>query len=541
MVERWYRNGVIYSLDVCLFQDSDGDGVGDLRGLMSRLDYLSRLGVDTVWLNPFHPSPRRDGGYDVTDHYAVDPKLGSLGDFAELLDHADERGVRVMMDLVVNHTSDEHPWFRAARAARDSPFRHWYVWSDDEPADRWEGSVFPGVETETWTYDEQAEAWYQHRFYRFQPNLNTDHPAVRAEIRKIVSFWARLGVSGFRVDAAPFLISSPSGQDFSLLRDIRETASWQRRDAVVLAEANVEDHEVLEYFGHSDNRASRALMLFSFRLNQAVMLALARGDAGSIATVLQELPDLPRNAQWATFLRNHDEVDLGRLPQDERDDVFAAFGPDPDMRLYGRGIRRRLVSMLDGDRRRVELAYSLQLTLPGTPVLRYGDEIGMGEDLTLPEREAIRTPMQWSDAKNAGFSRADSVIRPVISTGPRGCAEVNVARQRSDPHSLLTWFERILHTRRECEEIATGEHEVLDVGPPHLLVHVARRPRGVMLFVHNLSPEPCQVSVPPQTAEEEPPQNVVADGAYDNDVDLLSLQVNGYGFRWIRLADIPWS
>ncbi|SEQ26872.1 alpha-amylase family protein [Lentzea albida] len=541
MVERWYRNGVIYSLDVCLFQDSDGDGVGDLRGLMSRLDYLCRLGVDTVWLSPFHPSPRRDGGYDVTDHYSVDARLGSLGDFAELLDHADERGVRVMMDLVVNHTSDEHPWFQAARSRRDSPFRDWYVWSDTEPADRREGSVFPGVETETWTYDDQAEAWYRHRFYRFQPDLRAEHPAVRAEIRKIVSFWARLGVSGFRVDAAPFLISSSRGQDFGLLRDIQETASWQRRDAVVLAEANVEDHEVLEYFGHSDNRASRALMLFSFRLNQAVMLALARGDANPIATVLHELPDLPQNAQWATFLRNHDEVDLGRLGQDERDDVFAAFGPDPDMQLYGRGIRRRLVSMLDGDRRRMELAYSLQLTLPGTPVLRYGDEIGMGEDLTLPEREAIRTPMQWSDAKNAGFSRADALIRPVISTGPRGCAEINVARQRSDPHSLLTWFERILHTRRECEEIATGEHEVLDIGPPHVLVHVARGPRGVVLFAHNLSPEPCQVSVPPQTAEEEPPQNVVADGVYDSDVDLLSLRLNGYGFRWIRLADIPWS
>jgi maltose alpha-D-glucosyltransferase / alpha-amylase len=547
MVQRWYRTAAVYSVDVGLFQDTNDDGIGDFAGLLSRMDYLSRLGVTTIWLNPIHPSPRRDGGYDITDHYGVHPRFGSMGDFTQLLNGATERGIRVMLDLVVNHTSDEHPWFQSARSDRSSPYRDWYVWSDTAPPDRFEGQVFPGVEQETWTYDEQAGAWYRHRFYRFEPDLNTEHPAVRAEILKIAESWLRMGVSGFRIDAVPFLIEPKrpgadlSKKDYAFLHELRERLSWLQGDVALLAEANVPGEEAREYFGYADGSATRLQMLFAFRLNQAVMLALARQEAGPIGRTLDELPDLPRHGQWATFLRNHDEVDLGRLTPEERQDVFAAFGPDPDMQLYHRGIRRRLAPMLDGDRRRLEMAYSLQFTMPGTPVIRYGDEIGMGENLALPERGAIRTPMQWDDTRNAGFSAADPsrLPVPVIDTGPYGYQQVNVTDQRRDPHSLLVWFERILHTLRECEEIGAGEHEILKVGPPHVLVHRATGDRGAVLFLHNLADRPCQVRVGRQADQPSRPLAMVADSDYGEDLDLDAVELAGYGYRWIRLRKNP--
>jgi maltose alpha-D-glucosyltransferase/alpha-amylase len=548
MVERWYRNGVIYSLDISTFQDSDDDGVGDLAGLMSRLDYLSRLGVDIVWLNPLHPSPRRDGGYDITDYYGVHPQFGTLGDVAELLNHADERGIRIMIDLVLNHTSIDHPWFQSACNDPASRYRDWYVWADDEPKDRWVGAVFPGVEDATWSLDSQSGRWYRHSFYRYQPDLNTDNPEVREEIRKVLSFWLRLGVAGFRVDAAPFMIKTRDSRqrdryDYSLLRKMRETVSWQRRDAVLLAEANVDSEQLLEYFGKADGEASRMMMMFAFRLNQALMLALAREDPEPIERVLEDLPDLPSQAQWATFLRNHDEVDLSSLDPEEREDVFRAFGPEPEMRIYRRGIRRRMASMLSGDRRRLELAYSLLLTMPGTPVIRYGDEIGMGDDLSLPERNSVRTPMQWTDTPNAGFSRAEQgmLVAPVISDGPYSYKEVNVFAQRRDALSLLTWFERMLHTRRECEEIGVGEHEVVDVGIPGVLVHRATSARGSMLFVHNLCRRRSRIRLALQPREDHRPLNVAADGEYDEDIDLRSLEINSYGYRWLRLNHTPWN
>lgn len=541
MQDRWYRNAAIYSLDVCTFQDSNGDGYGDLPGLISRLDYLSRLGVTALWLNPVHPSPRRDGGYDVVDYYGIDPRLGSLGDFAELLNQATERGLRVLLDLVVNHTSDEHPWFQSARSSPDSPFRDWYVWSETEPEDRWTGGVFPDVEPESWSFDEEAGAWFRHRFYRFEPDLNTSNPQVRAEIRKIAAFWLRLGISGFRIDAAPFLIEDrtrASKHDYEFLRELRETLSWQKGNAVMLAEANVDDEELLEYFGEADGTASRLLMLFAFRLNQAIMLALARQDARPIRDVLRSLPDLPEHAQWATFLRNHDEVDLGRLTPEELRDVLDAFGPEPEMQLYQRGIRRRLAPMLGGDQRRLRLAYSLQFTMPGTPVIRYGDEIGMGEDLNLPERDAIRTPMQWSSTPGAGFSQAEPHV-PLITHGPYAVDQLNVTDQRRDPDSLLMWFERIMHTLRECKEIGLGEHEIIDDGLDHVLLHRTRGSSGVMLFLHNLSPEPCQVRLDIEVEPGQKPLNIAADSDYGSEVQLDALDLAGYGYRWIRLSRTP--
>jgi maltose alpha-D-glucosyltransferase/alpha-amylase len=542
LTERWYRNAVIYSLDVRAFQDSNGDGVGDLRGLISRIDYLSRLGVTTIWLSPIHPSPWKDGGYDVTDHYDIDPTLGSLGDFAELMNVADERGLRVMLDLVVNHTSDEHPWFRSAVADPRSPYRDWYVWSEQEPTDRSEGMVFPGVQRETWTYSDQAGAWYHHRFHDFQPDLNIANPEVRKEINKIVSFWERLGVSGFRMDAAPFVIErtvpgdGPGDRDYAFLTELREKTSWRRGDAVFLAEANVGNGELHEFFGDADGAASRLQMIFAFRLNEALMLSLARQDPEPTVDALAALPRPPRHGQWATFLRNHDEVDLSGLTEQERQDVFEAFGPDRRHQVYERGIRRRLASMLDGDGRRLRMAYSMQFTMPGTPVLRYGDEIGMGEDLRLPEREAIRTPMQWSAARNAGFSDgADAdLVRPVISDGAFSYERVNVTDQRRDPESLLVWFERMLHTLRECEEIGIGEHAVIPVKASNVLAHRATAASGSVVFLHNLRDRPVRVCVEPQPDEDGNPIEVFGNRAYD-EVDLRNLELDGYGYRWIRL------
>jgi maltose alpha-D-glucosyltransferase / alpha-amylase len=543
MAERWYKEAVVYSLEVQSFQDSNGDGVGDIRGLVSRLDYLARLGVTCVWLNPIHPSPGRDDGYDVSDFYGVHPALGSLGDFAELLHQAGNKGIKVMIDLVVNHTSDQHPWFQSARSSPDSPYRDWYVWSQTEPPDRHQGMVFPGEQTETWTYDKTAEAWYYHRFYDFEPDLNTDNPAVWREIKKIVGFWTQLGVAGFRMDAAPFIIErtvpghSAGDKDFGLLTDLRQHLSWRRGDAVILAEANVDPPALAEYFCDAGGSANRLHMLLDFLLNGALMLALAREDAEAIGQALAATPELPQAGQWATFLRNHDENDLSRLTAEQRDEVLAKFGPEPEMQLYHRGVRRRMASMLGNDLRWLQLAYSLQFTLRGTPVLRYGAEIGMGENLDLPGRDAIRTPMQWSDHRNGGFSDApaDRLIRPVIDSGDYGYRQVNVTRQRLDPNSLLSWFERMIRSLRECPEVGTGSCTLLDVKVPrHVLVHQAHSPEGTVVFLHNLRNEDVTVDLG-RVPNSDDPVEVFADRQYDiPQRGLGKLDLAGHGYRWIR-------
>lgn len=546
MADRWYREAVIYCVQVDLFADSDGDGCGDLPGLIGRLDYLSRLGVTCLWLNPIHPSPLRDGGYDVADYYAVHPRLGTLGDFAELTLQAAQRGIRIVLDLVVNHTSDQHPWFRSARADPQSPYRDWYVWTQTEPADRRQGIVFPGEQTETWTFDETARAWYFHRFYDFQPDLNWANPAVRDEIGKVMGFWQQLGASGFRVDAAPFVLEQvvpdvdPAPQDFTILDRWRQDLQWRTGDAVLLCEANVAATEIGRYTGSSpDGPNDRTHMMFSFLLNARLWLALAREQAEPLIESLTDLPRLQPQAQWATFLRNHDELDLSRLTEDQRQDVFRAFAPRPEMRLYGRGIRRRLAPMLNGDRRRIELAYALQFAMPGTPVLRYGEEIGMGENLALADRDAIRTPMQWSDTQGAGYSTAPNqdLIVPVNRTGRFGARRVNVRAQQRDPESLLRWFQQLIGVVRECPEIGTGACQVVDVGaPPSVLIHRFDGPAGAVLLMHNLADIAVTVDVGRDQAGPGRPWEVFADGAYPRPARALTgIELSGWGYRWLRL------
>jgi len=487
--QRWYKNTIIYSLALESFLDSTGDGVGDFAGLLKRLDYLQGLGIGAVWLMPFHPSPRRDHGYDVNDYYNVDPRYGSLGDFVEFTHACRTRGMRVMMDLVLNHTSDEHPWFQAAVNDPTSKFRDFYIWADEKPKDANKGVVFPGVQESTWTFHKKAKSWYFHKFFEFQPDLNIANPQVQAELLKIIGFWLEMGVSGFRMDAVPFLIAADgihvkdADPAYDFLRRIRELAQWRKGDAVFLAEANIPPEDCLKYFGESGDRLH---MMFNFPVNQTLFYALAGQDTRPLREKLEASRALPQTAQWAHFLRNHDELDIGRLPDDQRQKVFAEFGPEEDMQLYGRGIRRRLAPMLGGDRRRLELAYSLMLTMPGTPVIRYGDEIGMGDDLTLPEREAARTPMQWSAERNAGFTPSDDPVRPVIAEGPYGYRTVNVARQRAEEGSLLNWTERMLRMRKELPEIGHGSYTILP-SPPHILAMCYVFEGNTSVFVHNLA------------------------------------------------------
>ncbi len=545
MNDRWYQKAVVYCLDIDTYADGNGDGVGDIRGLISRLDYLARLGITCLWLNPIHPSPDRDDGYDVTDFYNVDPRFGTLGDFAELLHQAGNLGIKVIIDLVVNHTSDQHPWFQSARSSPDSPFRDWYVWSDQEPADRRQGMVFPGEQDETWTYDRTAKRWYYHRFYKFQPDLNIENPEVREEIKKICNFWLQLGVSGFRMDAVPFIIEQTqpgnpnSPKDLDFLSELRQHVQWRKGDAVLLAEANVEPDELTKFFGDGGGSNGRIHMLFDFMLNTRLILALARENAEPIIDGLRDTPQLPPGGQWATFLRNHDEIDLSRLTAEQKEEVFAKFGPEPGMQLYGRGIRRRLAPMLGNDRRRVELAYALQFSLRGTPVLRYGEEIGMGEDLSLDGRNAIRTPMQWSQRPNGGFSTAQpkDLVRPVIAGGDFGFETLNVTRQRQDPRSLLSWFERMIRTLREAPEVGAGSCTHVDVpAPQNVLVHRADDGTGTMVFVHNLGAEDVTLDLSILQPEADFPNDVLADQEYPELDKFEAVRVAGYGYRWIRLC-----
>lgn len=545
MSERWYKEAVVYSIEVDSFQDSNGDGCGDLPGLTSRLDYLARLGVTCLWLNPIHPSPQRDGGYDVSDYYGVDPRLGTLGDFVELATQARSRGIRLLLDLVVNHTSDQHPWFRSARSDRDSPYRDWYVWSKDEPADRRQGIVFPGEQTETWTFDDDAKQWYFHRFYDFQPDLNWANPAVRAEIKKVMGFWLQLGASGFRIDAAPFVLEQVSAEvdpgplDFSILDDWRQDVQWRNGEAVLLCEANVAPEDLPTYCAAVPGGPNdRAHLMFAFGLNAKLWLALARQDAEPLIEALGALPGLAAMAQWATFLRNHDELDLSKLTDEQRGDVMAAFAPKPTMRIYNRGIRRRLASMMSGERRRIELAYSLQFSMPGTPVLRYGEELGMGEDLKLDGREAIRTPMQWSAGRAGGFSTAPvaELVRPLPTRGAYAPKHINVEAQRRERDSLLRWFEELIRVLRECPEIGVGQPTVVDVALPRsVLAHRFDAPEGSVLLIHNLADEPVTIDLSGVDTGTRP-YEVFSDTGYDPLPPKLSqLSLGGWGYRWIRL------
>ncbi|HYG61115.1 MAG TPA: alpha-amylase family protein [Thermoanaerobaculia bacterium] len=539
MIDLWYKDAIIYSLDVDAFQDSNGDGIGDFRGLSERLDYLTSLGVTCLWLLPFYPSPNRDNGYDVMDYYGVDPRLGTLGDFVEFMRRARERGIRVLIDLVVNHTSDQHPWFQSARKDPASPYRDFYVWSETLPKNWNQGMVFPGYQDSIWAWDEEAGAYYLHRFYAHQPDLNISNPLVREEICRIMGFWLELGVSGFRLDAAPFLIEmkgtdsahpADNEDQYAYLREFRDFLSWRQGDAILLAEANISRDKVNQYFGDD----ARLHMLFAFLVNQQLFLSLAKQETEPLVRGLRMLPVPPLTGQWANFLRNHDELDLGRLSEAERQKVFQEFGPDPSMQLYHRGLRRRLPPMLGGDRHRVELAYSLMFALPGTPVVRYGEEIGMGEDLSLAERESVRTAMQWSDEEKGGFTSFTCPGRPVISGGEYGYEKVNVAAQQRDPKSLLHWMVRLISARKQCPEVGWGSWEILEAGDPAVFALRYDWQDGTVITVHNLADREAAVRLHIDGGE--PLFELIGDRPYELIASDEEIALRPYGYRWFRLG-----
>jgi trehalose synthase len=533
----WWQTAIFYCLDVETFADSDGDGIGDLQGLVDHIDHLAGLGVTCLWLMPFQPSPNRDDGYDITDHYGVGDRFGSLGDVVVLLRAAKDRGLRVIMDLVVNHTSDRHPWFRSARSSPDSPFRDHYVWRDEPGPEPAGGVVFPDAEDSVWAWDERAGQYYLHNFYAHQPDLNIANPAVRREIEKIAGFWLELGLDGFRVDAVPFLLETgeTGGVELdphALLKDLRSFVNRRRGDAVLLGEINLPADGVATYFG--DAPGDEMHLVFDFPVMQRTHLAIARCEAGPIVDALRSTPTIPDDCQWATFLRNHDELTLDQLSDEERQQVFDAFGPEEDMQLFGRGLRRRLPPMLAGDQQRIRMAYSLVLSLRGTPVLFYGEDIGMGEHLGVPGRASVRTPMQWTAAQNAGFSRAPArrLVRPVTE-GRFGPLAVNVADQRRDAGSLLSWMERLLRVRRETPEIACGSYEVLDLGATSVLGCIARLDQRAVLVVHNLGPDPVPVRFDagaPHATDLLDRQDLHAD-----DDGAMALVLGPYDHRWYRL------
>jgi maltose alpha-D-glucosyltransferase / alpha-amylase len=542
----WYKNAIFYCLSIGTYMDANGDGIGDFKGLLRRLDYLHGLGITAIWLMPFQPSPGRDDGYDVADYYGVDPRYGTLGDFVEFTHGCRQRGIRVIIDLVVNHTSDQHPWFREARSDKDSPYRDWYVWADKKPANAGTGMVFPGVQKSTWTRDKEAGAWYFHRFYDFQPDLNTSNPHVQAEVLKIMGFWIQLGVSGFRMDAVPFVISTKGAkvkkpiEQYDMLRTFREFLQWREGDAIILAEANVLPKTDMEYFGKAGDRMH---MMFNFQANQHLFYALASSDSRPLIKALKETKPRPASAQWGMFLRNHDELDLGRLTPAQREKVFKSFGPEKNMQLYDRGIRRRLAPMLGGDRRRLELAYSLMCTLPGTPVIRYGDEIGMGDDLALPERNCARTPMQWSTEPHAGFTASDRPISKVISAGPYGFEHVNVAKQRRDPNSMLNWTERIIRMRKEVPEIGWGDFEIISTPDPAVFVIRYDWRNNSVLFVHNLDEEPREISFStglPGDGGRHLINLLAEDHSEANGRGQHRLVLEPYGYRWFRVGGLDY-
>jgi trehalose synthase len=538
----WWKNAVFYCLDVETFQDGNGDGCGDFAGLTQRIDYLDGLGVTCLWLMPFYPSPNRDDGYDITDYYSVDPRLGTLGDFVVFLRTAREHGIRVIADLVVNHTSNQHPWFQAARADRDCRYRNFYVWRDQPPADGPKGLVFPDEKTSNWQYDRKAGQYYLHRFYKHQPDLNIADPEVRDEIAKIAGFWLELGLSGFRVDAVPFLLELDgiAGRlkldPHRFLRDLRAFVDRRCGDAILMGEVNLEPEDVRRFFGDEDG--DELQMCLNFNLNQSLALAMVREDAGSLIHGLRALPSVPDDDQWAMFVRNHDEWSLDKLTEAERDEAFAELGPKKDMQLYGRGIRRRLPTMLAGDQARIRMIYSLAFALPGSPILFYGEEIGMAENLAIPGRESVRAPMQWSNRANGGFSTAapGQLRRPVVE-GAWGPEAVNVADQLRDQNSMLQWMTRLIRCRRHCPEVGFGAWQVLP--SPHKGVIALRYDvdERTVITVHNLARRRCRTRLKLDGAEDWLGLTDLLDGAAC-DLEpggVLELPLEGYGLRWFRV------
>ncbi len=486
----WYKDAIIYELHVRAFQDSNGDGMGDFRGLTQRLDHLEQLGITAIWLLPFYPSPLRDDGYDISDYTSIHPSYGTMEDFRTFLDAAHARGLKVITELVLNHTSDQHAWFQESRSSTDNPRRDWYVWSDS--VDRYQQAriIFLDSELSNWAWDPVSRSYYWHRFFSHQPDLNFDCPAVREEMWKVMRFWLEMGVDGFRVDAVPYLVEREGTSCESLpethqvLQELRRRIDENFQGKMLLAEANQWPADVRPYFGEGDEFH----MAFHFPLMPRMFMAVRLEDRKPIIDILEQTPQIPETCQWATFLRNHDELTLEMVTDEERDYMYDEYAGDKSARL-NLGIRRRLAPLMENDRRRIELMTSMLLSLPGTPIIYYGDEIGMGDNLYLGDRNGVRTPMQWSGGWNAGFSTADpeQLYSALISNPLYGYQVINLESQRRSEHSLLSWTRHILRVRKSSRVFSRGGIEFLSAANHRVLAYVRWWNNERVLVVNNLS------------------------------------------------------
>jgi len=486
----WFKTAVFYEIHLRGFFDGNGDGSGDFRGLIEKLDYLDWLGIDCIWLLPMYASPLGDGGYDIADFKAVHPDYGTIDDARAFIDAAHERGIRVIADLVMNHTSIEHPWFQESRASPDSPRRNWYVWSDDPTRYSDARIIFVDTETSNWSYDEVAGAYYWHRFFHHQPDLNYDEPAVADAMLDVLRFWLDLGLDGLRLDAVPYLYERDGTncenlpETHAFLKRVRATIDEEYLDRVLLAEANQWPEDVVQYFGQGDE----CHMAFHFPVMPRMFMSLRREESAPMLEILEHTPDIPDNAQWGLFLRNHDELTLEMVTDEERDYMYAEYAKDPRMKI-NLGIRRRLAPLLDNSRQEIELLTAIMFSLPGSPVLYYGDEIAMGDNVYLGDRDGVRTPMQWSGDRNGGFSRADfaQLYAPPLMDPVYGYQAVNVEAQLRTPTSLLRWLRRFIALRKEHPVFGLGSYEPLRPSNAKIFAHLRRYETDVALCVHNLA------------------------------------------------------
>ncbi|MFI2755181.1 maltose alpha-D-glucosyltransferase [Cellulomonas sp. P22] len=496
----WYRKAVFYEVMIRAFSDGKGDGSGDLIGLIDRLDYLQWLGVDALWLPPFYPSPLRDGGYDVSDYTAIAPQYGTVQDFTTLINAAHERGIRVVVDLVMNHTSDAHPWFQASRSDPDGPYGDFYVWSDDNTRYPDARIIFVDTETSNWTFDSVRRQYFWHRFFSHQPDLNFENPRVVDAMLDVARFWLQLGVDGFRLDAVPYLFESEGTncenlpETHAMLRRLRAMVDTEFPGRIILAEANQWPEDVVAYFGTEDEPECH--MAFHFPVMPRIFYAIRDQRATPIVDILADTPPIPRGAQWSTFLRNHDELTLEMVSTEERASMYGWYAPDSRMRA-NIGIRRRLAPLLDNSRSEIELAHSLLLSLPGSPCLYYGDEIGMGDNIWLADRDSVRTPMQWTPDRNAGFSTADpgKLYLPVIQSLVHHYSNINVEVQLAQPTSLLHWVHGMLKVRREHPALGLGDLTVLRTDNDAVLAFLRSTEDESILVVANLASTPRSTTV----------------------------------------------
>ena len=552
---QWYKRAVFYEVLIRGFHDSNGDGTGDLRGLTSRLDYLQWLGVDCIWLLPIYASPLRDGGYDISDFTSILPDFGHIGDFVELVDGAHERGMRVVADLVMNHTSDAHPWFQASRTDPEGPFGDFYVWSDADDRFPEARVIFVDTEHSNWTYDTVRGQYYWHRFFAHQPDLNYENPRVQDAMLEVLRFWLDLGIDGFRLDAVPYLYE----REGTNCENLKETHEYLKRvrsevdrlypDRVLLAEANQWPADVVEYFGDAEAGGDECHMAFHFPLMPRIFMAVRREQRYPISEILAQTPSIPVNCQWGIFLRNHDELTLEMVTDDERDYMYAEYAKDPRMKA-NIGIRRRLAPLLENDRNQLELFTALLLSLPGSPVLYYGDEIGMGDNIWLGDRDGVRTPMQWTPDRNAGFSTCDPgrLYLPMLMDPIYGYQALNVEAQQKNAGSFLHWTKRMIEIRKRHPVFGLGGYEELSSSNPSVLAFVREHtesdhPDGVdstdrILCVNNLSRFPQPVELDLRRFKGVTPVECMGGVTFPPIGDLsYLLTLPGHGFYWFQLPE----